>query len=361
MLRRYCFIATLSLCLCGSAQAFDPAAPASHHADDAFRNPYAEHSAGRFFTYARMRFFSDEKFASFAGQGHRVPQVEADLERIRHPDREHAQVTWIGHSTVLLQYRGVNVLTDPILSQRASPLSFAGPQRATQPALTLEQLPRIDYVVISHNHYDHLDAATVNYIGDQARWLVPLRLGDWFREQGIAADQVHELDWWKDKKFNSAEFVATPAQHFSGRTLWDTMETLWSSWVIRIGDFSVWFGGDTGYNQHQFRRIGRQYGPFDLGLIPIGSYEPRWFMRSMHVNPQEAVLLHREVRAKQSLGIHWGTFPLAAEEIDAPMYALRQAVAGSGLPAESFQTMPIGQTRLLYRQQIAAGTRPATN
>jgi len=316
----------------------------SHHDGQVFRNPYAEHRTTRFFTYVRMRFFSDEKFADYTGQGHRVPRAKIDLKRIQHPDAGEPQMTWIGHSTVLLQYQGINILTDPILSQRASPVSFVGPKRVTPAALRPEQLPVIHFVVISHNHYDHLDRSTVAHIGNNAQWLVPLRLGKWFREQGIDPQRVHELDWWSEQNFGDVFFAATPAQHFSGRTLWDSMETLWSSWVIRIGEFSVWFGGDTGYNATQFKQIGRRYGPFDLGLIPIGAYQPRWFMRPVHVDPTEAVLLHQDVLARQSVGIHWGTFPLAAEEIDAPAKELRHAVRAANLSARAFGTVPIGKT-----------------
>lgn len=313
----------------------------AHHSDGGFRNPYLseELSRSRFFSYVHMRFFGGEPFAEYAGQGHRVPQVKADLNAIDDPSADTLQVTWIGHSTALLQYGGINVLTDPILSDRASPVGFAGPRRFTPPALRNANLPDIDYVVISHNHYDHLDHPTVAELANRVTWLVPLKLKQWFLDEGI--DNVVELDWWQTKSFGRASFTSTPTQHFSGRTPWDFTETLWVSWAISIGDKRIWFGGDTGYNDTQFKRIGREYGPFDLGLIPIGAFEPRWFMQSMHANPAEAVLIHQDIGARTSIGVHWGTFQLSAEEIDQPMLELRHA---AGAAEVDFKTIAIGET-----------------
>ncbi|MDJ0958657.1 MAG: MBL fold metallo-hydrolase, partial [Arenicellales bacterium] len=263
-----------------------------------------------------MRYFGDQPFAEYEGQDNKVPQVTANLKMIHEPEQRKLQVTWIGHATTLIQYQGINILTDPVLSDRASPFSFAGPRRYTQPALHSGDLPTIHYVVISHNHYDSLDQATIEILGNEVTWLVPLKLKTWFINEGI--NNVIELDWWQSKTFEKTRFVATPTQHFSGRGLWDYAQTLWSSWVIQIDDKKIWFGGDTGYNDIQFKRIGHEHGPFDLGLIPIGAYEPRWFMKPMHVNPEEAVLLHKDINARFSIGIHWGTFRLSAEAIDAP-------------------------------------------
>lgn len=287
-----------------------------------------------------MRYFGDQSFAEYEGQGNKVPKVTANLKVIHKPVKEKLQVTWIGHSTTLLQYQGINVLTDPILSDRASPFSFAGPQRYTQPALRNSDMPTIDYVVISHNHYDHLDQPTVKALGNGITWLVPLKLKPWFINEGI--DNVIEFDWWQSKSFESIKFIATPTQHFSGRGLWDYAQTLWSSWVIMIGDKKIWFGGDTGYNDVQFKRIGKEYGPFDLGLIPIGAFEPRWFMKPMHVDPIEAVLLHKDLNARFSIGVHWGTFRLSAEAIDAPMLKLQQAATAANV---NFTTVALGETR----------------
>ena len=319
--------------------------PVAHHnPGGGFKNPYldAQFTRSRFFTYVQMRFFGDQPFAEYEGQGNKVPQVAADLEMIHKPEKGKLQVTWIGHATTLIQYQGINILTDPILSDRASPLNFAGPQRYTQPALRSGDLPTIHYIVISHNHYDSLDQPTIQALGNDVTWLVPLKLKTWFINKGI--NNVVELDWWQSKSFEEARFIATPTQHFSGRGLWDYAKTLWSSWVVEIGDKKIWFGGDTGYNGTQFKRIGQEYGPFDLGLIPIGAYEPRWFMKPMHVNPKEAVLLHKDVNARFSIGIHWGTFRLSAEAIDAPMLELKQVASAAGV---NFTTLALGETRIV--------------
>ena len=337
-------------CVCTLIVTLPPASsraqtvPSHHSEDGSFKNLYLdeEFTRSRFFTYVRMRFFGDEPFAEYQGESHKVPQIKADLGAIHQPNADTLQVTWIGHSTMLIQYRGFNVLTDPIFSNRASPFSFIGPKRYTPPALDLKNLPKVDYVVISHNHYDHLDLPTVNGLGDDVQWLVPLKLKPWFHNQGI--QNVVELDWWQTRNLADLAFTATPTQHFSGRGLWDYAQTLWCSWIIQIGDKNIWFGGDTGYNDVQFKRIGREYGPFDLGFIPIGAFEPRWFMQPMHINPTEAVLVHRDINTTQSIGIHWGAFRFSAEPIDAPMLKLNAAAAAANV---NFSTMAIGETRLL--------------
>ncbi len=328
-----------------SAENHAQAAATAHHDDGGgFRNPYLDQkfARSRFFTYVKLRFFGDQPFAEYDGESDKVPQVEADLSVIHQPDEESLQVTWLGHSTMLIQYRGITILTDPILSSRASPFSFTGPKRHTPPPLSFKDLPPVDYVVISHNHYDHLDQPTVEALGNSAYWLVPLKLKSWFTNEGI--HKVAELDWWQSQTFESLSFTATPTQHFSGRGLWDYTQTLWCSWIITIDDKKIWFGGDTGYNDIQFKRIGREYGPFDLGFIPIGAFEPRWFMKPMHINPEEAVLVHKDINAAQSIGIHWGTFRLSAEAIDAPMLRLAQAAAAAEV---NFSTMALGETRFV--------------
>lgn len=315
-----------------------PGKPA-HHTASGYRNLYVQPKNRNIFGFMWMRYFGDDKWSSYVDQGHRVPQQTPDLRRITAPGAA-PQITWIGHATVLIQYRGVNVLTDPMFSERASPFGFAGPKRATPPALTLRQLPAIDYVLISHNHYDQLDKATVQAIGNRALWFVPLGHRRWFAKHGV--DNFVEFDWWQTHELPLVSVTATPVQHWSGRSLTDRYRALWSGWALRIQDFSVWFGGDTGYNDRQFKEIGARLGPFDLGIIPIGGYEPRWFMRDMHVNPEEAVTIHREVGARYSIGVHWGAFPLTAEPIDEPPRRLAKAAAV--LDGTRFETLAIGQT-----------------
>ncbi len=316
----------------------NPSMPA-HHTDNGFRNLYIEPKEGGFFSFMRMRYFGDEEWPDYEATADRLEKVETPSDNITTPG-ESPQLTWIGHATVLVQYQGINVLTDPIFSERASPFSFMGPKRATPPSLSIDQLPPIDFVVISHNHYDHLDAYTVKTLGDQATWLVPLGYKQWFADQGVS--NVVEFDWWNTHKIGAASVTATPSQHWSGRSLTDRYNALWASWSVQIGEFKFWFAGDTGYNDKIFKEIGERFGSFDLALIPVGGYDPRWFMKEMHVNPEEAVQLHTDIRSNYSVGIHWGTFPLTSEPIDEPPTRLREAA--NLLTDSAFVIYPLGKT-----------------
>ncbi|MEH6578540.1 MAG: MBL fold metallo-hydrolase [Amphritea sp.] len=311
----------------------------AHHTDEGFRNIYIENKEASFFGFQKMRHFGEDKWADYDGQGHLVESVDANIRQLNDAT-DLPQFTWVGHSTVLVQYQGINILTDPIFGQRASPVPFAGPKRVTQPAITLEQLPKIDFVLISHNHYDHLDQYTVERIGNTATWLVPLGYKSWFK--GLGVTNVEEFDWWDEKKVAGARVTATPSQHWTARGLYDRYQQLWAAWSVQIGDFKLWFAGDTGYNDKQFKEIGDRLGPFDLAIIPIGGYAPRWFMKDMHVNPTEAIEMHHDVKSKLSLGVHWGTFPLTAEPIDEPAEKLKEAA--DSLSETAFITVPLGQT-----------------
>lgn len=343
--KRLCGACVLAiLCGCTAPDSQPVAGKLEHYTASGFRNLYVQPKDTSFFGFMWMRHFGDDEWASYTDKGHLVPQVATDLQAIEMPGRL-PQVTWIGHATVLIQHRGVNILTDPIFSQRASPLSFAGPRRVTQPALTLQELPAIDYVVISHNHYDHLDADSVAAIGDRAQWLTPLGYREWFAEQGVS--NVVELDWWQSHSTPQVKIMATPVQHWTGRGLHDRYRALWGGWAVRVGEFNFWFSGDTGYNDVQFKEIGARLGPFDLGIIAVGGYEPRWFMGDMHVNPEESVQIHQDIGARYSIGVHWGTFPLTAEPIDEPPKRLAEAAAT--LSDTEFMTIAIGETRTIER------------
>jgi L-ascorbate metabolism protein UlaG (beta-lactamase superfamily) len=254
---------------------------------------------------------------------------------------------WLGHASVLLRVGGLTVITDPVLSMRASPLPFAGPKRRTPPPLTVAELPPIDAVLISHSHYDHLDRASVRALArrfPQAQFLVPLGLKRWLQRQGVR--QVSELDWWQSANVGQAEFTCVPAQHWSARTLWDRNRTLWGGWVMRQRDFSFYFAGDTAYSAH-LAEIGRRLGPFDLAALPIGAYAPRWFMQSMHCDPAQAVQLHRELGCRRSLAIHWGAFELADESLDEPPQLLAQALREQAVAATDFRLLRIGERWVL--------------
>jgi N-acyl-phosphatidylethanolamine-hydrolysing phospholipase D len=264
---------------------------------------------------------------------------------------------------VLAQIGGQNVLTDPIFSERASPLSFAGPKRHQPPGVALAQLPRIDLVLVSHNHYDHLDAPTIAALARQAggppQVLAPLGLQGWFEKQGVAA---RELDWWQSHVVpgpaGPVEVMLVPAQHWSARGLGDRLKTLWGGFAVLAPDSHLFFAGDTAYSRDfadiRARLADRQSPPqgggFDLALLPIGAYEPRWFMSNQHVNVPEALRIHADVGAKRSLGIHWGTFALTDEPLDEPPRELARLREAAGLPADDFRTLPIGGTWWLPRR-----------
>jgi N-acyl-phosphatidylethanolamine-hydrolysing phospholipase D len=236
-------------------------------------------------------------------------------------------VTWVGHSTLLVQLAGVNILTDPHWGERASPVAFAGPRRLVAPGMRFEDLPPVHAVVISHDHYDHLDAETVVRLDRtfHPRFFVPLGLKAWLGDHGIR--DVVELDWWDAVQFRGLTFTCTPAQHSSGRTLRDQNLRLWSSWVVSGAGKRLFFAGDTGYTP-TLREIGRRLGPFDLAAIPIGGYSAYEARHPNHVNPEEAVQLFEEIGGRLFVPIHFGTFDLNREPFaEPPGRAMRAALA----------------------------------
>ncbi|MGH8541354.1 MAG: MBL fold metallo-hydrolase, partial [Stenotrophobium sp.] len=253
-------------------------------------------------------------------------------------------LTWIGHASFLVQWNGLNILTDPHLTARASPLRHAGPKRYQPPALDFADLPPIDAVVVSHNHYDHLDLVTVKRLAREhaPQFFVPLGLKTWFERQGI--DKVTELDWWQAASSGALRVTAVPVQHFSGRSASDRNKTLWCGFVLEMAERRVFFAGDTGYSK-DFADIGERFAPIDLALIPIGAYEPRSFMRPVHVNPEEAVKIHRDIGSRQSVAMHWGTFRLTLEPLDEPPKQLAVALEAQAVSPESVWVFKHGETR----------------
>jgi N-acyl-phosphatidylethanolamine-hydrolysing phospholipase D len=261
---------------------------------------------------------------------------------------------------VLLQIGGLNVLTDPMWSKRASPLWFMGPPRFTPPAIDFDALPPIDVVLQSHNHYDHLDSRTVRRIARRhpdATWYAPLGLTPKLRWWGVRG--VVERDWWQTSEHrsnngrSSATIGATPAQHFSARGLRDRNRTLWCGWTIEAGGRRVYFAGDTGLHP-EFGAIAERYGPFDLVMLPVGAYEPRWFMGRVHMNPEDAMEAYRALRgpyvdvpSPTMVPIHWGTFRLTDEPADEPPARIRKGWAESGLPDDGLWVLSHGETRKL--------------
>ena len=262
-------------------------------------------------------------------------------------------LTWIGHSTVLVQIGGLNVLTDPVWADRASPLPFAGPRRRLAPAVRLADLPPIDVVLISHNHYDHLDLATVRRLVDRfpdADWATPLGVGAYVRREG--ARQVQELEWWSRVDVAALAITCTPAQHSSGRGVTDRNRSLWCGWSIEASKGerrAVYFAGDTAYCP-AFTEIAARLGPFDACLLPIGAYEPRSYMRYVHMTPEEAVRVYLDLcqgdpSVSSMVPIHWGTFRIADDALDEPPRRLRAEWSSVGLPADKLAMLAHGETR----------------
>jgi N-acyl-phosphatidylethanolamine-hydrolysing phospholipase D len=323
-----------------------------HHSKDGFVNPHIEDPDNGFFDFLRMRFLGDETWADHFSLAHTVGAQQVDIAKLR-AQAPH-QVTWLGHSTFLIQHSGVTVLTDPIFSDRASPTSFAGPSRYTPHAMDYDNLPAIDWVVISHNHYDHLDAPAIRQLAEKSaqqtspiQFAVPLGLQEILLDNNVLVTNIHELDWWQQTEQNDVLIEALPSQHWSSRSLSDTRHTLWARWAITIDDYKIWFAGDTGYNKVQFAQIGAHLGTVNLALIPIGAYAPRWFMQAYHINPQEAVMIHKEVNSQFSIGMHWGTFSLSAESPMEPVEELSKQLKLQNLSEQAFVAMDIGQTLAL--------------
>ncbi|OLB67977.1 MAG: hypothetical protein AUI09_01600 [Gemmatimonadetes bacterium 13_2_20CM_2_66_5] len=258
-------------------------------------------------------------------------------------------VTWAGHASLLIQLNGLNLLTDPIWSERASPVSWAGPRRWVAPGIAFEDVPPLDVVLLSHNHYDHLDDQTVRRLArthPQATWIVPLGLASFVQKRG-APGAVVELDWWQESSIKAVRIAATPAQHFSSRGIGDRGDTLWCGFSLSgANGRRVYFAGDTGYHP-EFGAIGERYGPFDVALMPIGAYEPRWFMRYLHMNPEEAVAAFRALQARVMVPIHWGTFKLTDEAMDEPPIRARAAWDAAGLPPSGYRQLAHGETLTL--------------
>jgi L-ascorbate metabolism protein UlaG (beta-lactamase superfamily) len=273
-------------------------------------------------------------------------------------------MTWIGHSTFLIQIGGMNVLTDPIWSERASPLSFAGPRRRVPALPRLEELPSIDVIIISHDHYDHLDRGTVRRLAQRhpkARWLVPLGVARIVSRFG--ACDVQEMDWWEERECGALKIACTPAQHWSGRGAFDRGRSLWCGWTIRAGQRAVWFAGDTAWHP-DIATIGKRLGPFDALLLPIGGIEPRWYMRRLHLDPDEAVKAFLAVQSMQEsvatfVAMHWGTFRIADEALSVPPALLCDAWHRGGLPDERLWLLAHGETRTLSNPARVSGTIPS--
>ena len=251
------------------------------------------------------------------------PALEAPSTRVR--------VTWMGHSTMLVELDGIRILTDPVFCARASPFQWMGPERFHATPLTLEDLPPIDAVVISHDHYDHLDFESVSWLAEHSDvpFLVPLGIGAHLEAWGMPPERIEELEWWEERTIGGVRLVSTPARHFSGRGLFDRNRTLWTSWAFVGPTQRAWYSGDTGPFEAA-AEIGSRFGPFDLTMVESGAWNPAW--GNIHLGPDAALEMHQMVDGRTLMPVHWGTFQLAPHEWDQPFVRLRDLAAVSGTP-----------------------------
>jgi len=252
-------------------------------------------------------------------------------------------VTWIGHATVLVQTQGLNILTDPIWSDRASPFSFAGPKRVRAPSVAFDKLPKIDLVLISHNHYDHMDLPTLKRLWQRDRPLILASLGNdtILRNEGIEAVA---LDWGGRRRIGTAEVEAIRNHHWSSRWGTDRNRALWSGFTVRLPGGNIFYAGDTGFGDGSWIAEAARSGPYRFAIIPIGAYEPRDFMKTNHVNPEEAVRIFETIRPGRALGIHWGTFQLTFEPINDPPQRLERLRRARGIGADRFLATEVGRS-----------------
>ena len=295
-----------------------------------------------YFRFSMARFGAQEQ--PVPPPGHVLPEAEAlaGLAALAGAD----SLTWLGHATFLIRLDGVTILTDPFLTDRASPFSFGGPMRFAPPGITIENLPPIDVIVLSHSHYDSLDIPTLEALANkhEIQVFAPLGLGDYFRDLGYG--EVHELDWYENAAVDGLRITALPSQHWSRRGFFDTNKTLWMAAAIESSGSRLYFSGDSGYGP-TFAEMGAEFGPFDIGIIGIGAYQPREMMNATHTTPEEAVLLGLDMAAATLVGMHWGTIALGTEPAFEAPERFKKAAVAAGLRPENAWILAIGETRAI--------------
>lgn len=312
--------------------------PRSDHFDgERFFNPSQAEPKG-FLDLLRWQILGHKKDWPESVPNTFVPQLPSQ------PRENEIVLTFVNHATFLLQIGGINILTDPVWSERVSPVSWAGPKRACQPGIRFEDLPPIHWVLISHNHYDHLDLSSLQRLAavHKPRIIVPLGDRSWLEKEGVSG--VEEVDWWQKLELGpDIDLHFTPSQHWSARGVFDRNKSLWGSFLVAWRGKGIYFAGDTGYGPH-FNELKNRMPPVELALLPIGAYEPRWFMKDQHMNPADALQAHQDLAAKQSLGIHYGCWQLTDEGIDEPARDLKLAREQAGLAPETFAPADVGRT-----------------
>jgi N-acyl-phosphatidylethanolamine-hydrolysing phospholipase D len=334
----------LILVACASAGTEPGSGGLGHHVPGGgFRN--LDPSFARASGWTRWTFILRRTVQSLASpRSFDAPRVANDGTALR-AEPPSTTITWVGHATLLIQVDGLSVLTDPQWSDRAGPTSWLGPKRLGPPGLAFEALPRIDVVVISHDHYDHLDLPTVKRLAatHDPLFVVPLGLKQWFADNGLT--RVEELDWWQEREHGGVRFVCVPAQHFSQRSFWDANRRLWASWAILGRDRRLYFAGDTGYFAG-FKEAGRRLGPFDLAALPIGAYVPAEIMKWVHLTPEESVQAFVDLGARTMVAMHWGTFDLADEPLGEPPIRMIAEIQRRNIEASRAFIPKIGETRV---------------
>ena len=358
-------LATASSALIGCASSnpdYDPAKP--HHTLEGFRNNYSPNPAYQrpdigFFEGWMARLGKWMASAERYAPSRPLDVVKPQLDFIHANDSGQPSITWIGHATFLLQTgTGMNILTDPVFDERASPVFFAGPKRHQPPGLALNDLPHIDVVIVSHSHYDHLSGATLRALykqkGGPPMIYAPLGVDRWIARHVTGGDTSHivKMDWWDTARLSNSKVKEMgihllPVQHWSARSLWDRNETLWGAFAIQWPGFSFFFSGDLGYSK-DINDIAQRFDGFDLAAIGIGAYNPVWY-RNSHVTPEEAIRIHQELRVKRSIGMHWGTFPMGDEKLDQAAEDLEKARQAHGLSDDEFILMRHGETLRLQQ------------
>lgn len=326
---------------CQSFRYYDPAK--KHRGETRFYNNYDNSPHESFWKWQWQRLVKPR-----APELPFQPEVlKTDTEFLK-GNRSKNTFTWVGHATALLQLQGRNILIDPVFSERVSPFTFLGPKRQVALPFTISQLPNLDVVLVSHSHYDHLDIASLKAIsaqsGGKTRFLVPLGNAEFLTSEGI--QNVREFDWWEEVTVEGLQLTFTPAQHWTQRSPWDYNQSLWGGWSVKLGNYHFFYSGDTGYSK-DFSDIYEKLGPVDVAMIPIGAYEPRWFMGKQHVDPAEAVQIHQDLHARASVGVHWGTFNMSDEPLAAPPQELAEALQQKGLSAQDFRVLKHGETWML--------------
>jgi L-ascorbate metabolism protein UlaG (beta-lactamase superfamily) len=264
------------------------------------------------------------------------------------PDQTNYAV-WVGHATYLINNGDINILTDPIFSKRASPIGFAGPKRMIPPAMQLNDLPKIDAVVVSHNHYDHFDIWSLKKLyklNPETIFMIPV--GDKKKLIKAGIKNVVEMNWWESLKVSNTTFHFTPVQHWSKRGLFDRNKSLWGGWFMQTDALALYHAGDTGYS-NDFKTTYERLGAPDYSFIPIGAYDPRWFMKDSHVNPEEAVQIALDLRSPYSFGMHWGTFILTDEPVLEPPVRLERALVDQNLEPDFFRSPKPGEILQLIK------------